>query len=329
MLRRFLKQTSRKWNNNLHSETINVISSLSRVLPTGIFQKTLVDGLAYAKDISGYDLQKANLQDIYLGVKQNTLKLDNTDLFLADLSYALIENVVGNNIIFYRAILMGARIKNCNFTNGNFRDSDLTNVIFKNVILKNSDFTGAYNIPKEIKEHLVNGIYCKDKPVTTKPQTNGKVIFFSMPGQLSKKDEIVTNDFKKLLKNKGYEVIYYTRDLYPSYGQFNKVRQSISRSSGMIAFGLKQINIKRAVYRPDSIESEIWENKWLSTPWSEIEIGMGLMKGLPILLVCDPEINSGAFDNCLSECFVSSVSLNEDCRTLEQNKQFDEWLSKL
>ena len=146
MLRRFLKQTSRKWNNNLHSETINVISSLSRVLPTGIFQKTLVDGLAYAKDISGYDLQKANLQDIYLGVKQNTLKLDNTDLFLADLSYALIENVVGNNIIFYRAILMGARIKNCNFTNGNFRDSDLTNVIFKNVILKNSDFTGAYNV---------------------------------------------------------------------------------------------------------------------------------------------------------------------------------------
>lgn len=329
LLRRFIKKTSRKWHNNLHSETINVISSLSRVLPTGIFQKTLVDGLAYARDISGYDLQKTNLQDVYLGVKQKTIKLNSTDLYLADLSYALIENVIGYNIVFYRAILMGAKIKNCNFTNGNFRDADLTNVVFKNVILKNSDFTGAYNIPQEIQKYLENGIYTKTEPVTTRSWTNGKIIFFSMPGKLSKKDEILTSDFKKLLEKKGYEVIYYTRDLYPSYGQFNKVRQSISRSSGMIAFGLKQINIERAVYRPDSSESEIWENKWLSTPWSEIEIGMGLMKGLPILLVCDPEINSGAFDNCLSECFVSTVSLNEDCRTLEQNKQFDEWLSKL
>lgn len=329
LLRRFIKRTSRRWHSNLHSETINVISSLARVLPTGIFQKTLVDGLAYAGNISGYDLQKANLQDIYLGVKKGRILLNHTDLFLADLSYALIENVIGKNIVFYRAILMGAKIKNCDFSYGNFRDADLTNTSFKNVILKNADFTGANNVPKEISEHLVNGVYTNEASITTSPTTNGKTIFFSMPGQLRKNDEILTNDFKKLLETKGYEVIYYTRDLYPSYGQFNKVRHSISHSSGMVAFGLKQINIERAVYRPDSPESEIWENKWLSTPWSEIEIGMGLMTGLPILLVCDPDINSGAFDNCLSECFVSCVSLNDDCRALLQNKHFDEWLSKV
>mgnify|MGYP003300398159 FL=1 len=36
---------------------------LMRTLPTGVFQKTLGDGLAYAGDLSGADLQRTNLQD--------------------------------------------------------------------------------------------------------------------------------------------------------------------------------------------------------------------------------------------------------------------------
>ena len=150
-----------------------------------------------------------------------------------------------------------------------------------------------------------------------------------MPGVVTKEDEILTKDYKQVLESKGYEIIFYYRDIYPSYGQFNRVKEDIQRSVGMVAFGLKQINIEKAIYRPGTTESEIWENKWLSTPWSEIEIGMGLMKGLPILLVCDPNINSGAFDKCLSECFVSYISTQTDSKTIEQNKQFDNWLSKL
>lgn len=254
--------------------------------------------------------------------------LNNTDLYLSDLSYALIENVVGTNAIFYRAVLMGAKIKNSDFSNGNFKDADLTNTIFYNVTLKNADFSGANNIPKEIEEKLVDGKYPYAESCTTQSKSS-KTIFFSMPGQMKKEDEILTNDFRRLLEQRGFEVIYYTRDLYPQFGQFNRVRESISRSFGMVAFGLKQINVERAIYRPESTETEIWEIKWLSTPWSEIEIGMGLMAGLPILLVCAPEINSGSFDRALSECFVSRISLEDDCRKIEQNRHFEEWLSKI
>ena len=56
---------------------------------------------------------------------------------------------------------------------------------------------------------------------------------------------------------------------------------------------------------------------------------MGLMKGMPILLVNDPDINDGVFDNNLSECFVAKISTTEDCRKLEQNKSFEEWISKI
>lgn len=100
----------------LHDETINVISSLLRTLPIGIYQKTLGDGLAYAggKGLSDMDMQKTNLQNLYLGNKQHRIQCYRTDFYMADLSYALLENIDGNEIIFYNSILMCTNIKNCN-----------------------------------------------------------------------------------------------------------------------------------------------------------------------------------------------------------------------
>lgn len=40
------------------------------MVPTGVFQKTLADGLAYGHDLSKADLQKTNLQDAYIGSKE-------------------------------------------------------------------------------------------------------------------------------------------------------------------------------------------------------------------------------------------------------------------
>lgn len=327
LLRRYLKET--KKYTNLKDEAINVVSSVIRVLPMGILQKTLVDGLASAKNLSNCDFQKTNMQDAYLGVKKGKIKIDKADLYLADLSYALMQNLTGHNIVFYRTILFGTKIKDCDFTNGNFAEADLTNTSFTNVILKGADFSGAYNIPEDIKSKLVNGKYPYRKPVTAKHYSLGKSIFFSMPGKMEKVKEMLTNEYKRILERKGYDVIYYNRDVYPLFGQFNRVRESLNHSVGMVVFGLKQINIHSATYRPNTDECVDWKDKWLSTPWSDIEVGMGLMKGIPILLVKDSELNNGVFDENLTECYVANISSDYDIKKLEQNPQFEEWLSKL
>ena len=70
ILRRFFKAEIDQ--EHFKKEAVNVISSLLKILPTGIFQKTLGDGLAYAKDLSYSDLQRTNLQDLYIGIK-NTM----------------------------------------------------------------------------------------------------------------------------------------------------------------------------------------------------------------------------------------------------------------
>lgn len=75
LLRRFF---SVKLDENQFSktETINVISSILRTVSPGVYQKTLGDGLAYATDLSGADLQKTNLQDIYIGNKRKILSCE-------------------------------------------------------------------------------------------------------------------------------------------------------------------------------------------------------------------------------------------------------------
>lgn len=329
LLRRFFRMRIGDKLPLLKNETINVISALLRTLPTGILQKTIGDGLAYAKDLSGTDLQKTNLQDLYLGAKDCKVIMNNTDMYLADLSYSLIQNVVGHDVIFYHAILLNASIKDCDFINADFRESDLTHASFKNVLLSGAKFSGAINIPDEIAKHIdENGVYQGCDPINTQRISSRKKVFFSMPGVMCKEDELLTKEYQRELLSLGIEVDYYLPDEYPHAGQLNKVRHKIQESSAIIAFGFKQINVKSGQYRPQTSKEKEWKDKWLSTPWSEIEVGMGLMCGLPILLVKDDDIEEGVFDKNLSECFVSTISTTINSRKFIADKSFQHWLSK-
>lgn len=329
LLRRFINVRLGFRGKFLYDETINVISSLLRTLPTGIYQKTLGDGLAYADDLSGKDLQKTNLQDLYLGSKTRKIIMHKTDMYMSDLSYALLQNIEGEGIIFYNAILLCSVIKDCDFSNANFNGADLTNVRMKNVLLKGASFNNASNVPKEIEAGLEDGIFTIDQPITTSQKKDAKTIFFSMPGIMTKYDEVITKEYKRLLENRGFDVIYYIKDDYPKYGQFNKVRESIMRSSGVIAFGFKQLNIVNGVLRPNTNNELNLSSKWLPTPWNDIEVGMALMTGLPILLVHDADITEGVFDKNLSECFVGKISADTDIRRIDRNPVFEDWINKV
>lgn len=330
LMRRYFKEIGNKKRADLHLEAINVISSLLKVLPTGVFQKTLGDGLAYAVNLSKVDLQNTNLQNLYLGRKDDTrIQMQETDMFMADLSYANLDKIDGQEAVFMNSILYHASIKNCDFSNAYFYGADLSNAYFKNVILYGADFSKASNLPIEFQGHLSeDNKFISKEPITT-PSTKqeGKVIFFSMPGSLSKQAEVITKDYRDFLEAKGYKVLYYEKDEYPEFGQFNKIRQSITNSSAMIAFGFKQINIKQGVLHPNTAAEVEIQDKYMSTSWNELEVGMGLMNKLPILLVKDKDIDSGVFDSKLSEAFVATITADYNSRELEYNQTLKNWLS--
>ena len=331
LLRRFFNiDEMSKGGDFLKDETINVVSSLLRTLSSGVFQKTVGDSLAYAKDLTKADLQRTNLQDVYLEGKNERLILRGCDLFMADLSYALIKNVDAEGAYFYHSILLKARFKNCNLKNADFRCADLSKVTFENVELHNAKFEGAINIPAEIKDNLDSSGKYKDAVAVSTSQSSVKgYIFFSIPGCASIEDNALVNEYKNKLEAMHYEVKCYTRDKYPKFGQLNKIRKDILQSSAMVVFGLKQIKIEKATFRPNTDEETVWVERWMHTPWNEIEVGLGAMLGLPILLVKDSAISSGIFDENLSESFISSISASENVDSVFREGKLNTWLSKI
>lgn len=330
LLRRYFKNLDGDKESDLRLEAINVISSLLKVLPTGVLQKTLGDGLAYAANLENIDLQSTNLQNLYLGRKDGIrIQMPKTDMFMADLSYATLNHIDGQGAVFMNSILYHTQIRDCNFTNAYFKGADLSNAYFEDVTLTGADFSKASNLPVELEGKLnPKGKYISEEKLTTlSTKKEKKVIFFSMPGCLSKKDEIITKDYYNFLDKKGYEVIWYNKDEYPEFGQFNKIRHSILKSSAMIAFGFKQINIEKGIIYPDTCQEKTIEDVHMSTYWNELEVGMGLMNNLPILLVKDSAIDNGVFDSKLSEIFVASTTVDYDFRELEYNPAIKTWLA--
>lgn len=355
ILRRFFNAIIDK--DRFRMETINVISSMLKIHPTGIYQKTLGDGLAYAGNLNYADLQRTNMQDLYLGKKNEKddakekkgiksksdnddswkITMDFTDMYGANLSYALVENVVGFGTVFNSAILHHTNIKNCTFRKADFKYADLTNVYFENVKLEGSNFKGAIGIPEEMIEHLEwSNKGTKDEAYVykdtdrfsmdkTKKRGGGhKTVFFSMPGTLTASEEALILFYQKVLEDKGIDVKCYKRDHYPKDSQLTKVKQTIGQSDAMIAFGLKQIEIKSGRLNP--AKKDYQENLWLPTPWNEIEVGMGVMANLPILLVRDDKVEIGVFDKVISEYKIKSLSSATPLADIESNEEFVKWL---
>ena len=89
------------------------------------------------------------------------------------------------------------------------------------------------------------------------------------------------------------------------------------------------MKIEDGIALPGTPKESRITDKWLNTPWNEVEVGMALMRGLPILLVKDEGIDSGIFDEKLSECFVASISADYDCRNIASNQDFISWCNQI
>lgn len=365
MIRRYLSIQT-KDSLYFRKEALNSISALLKILQSGVFQKTLGDSLAYAKNLSMLDLQKVNLQNVFLGVKlfdekteksafveqskeeENKKKqlaliqrfqllqqgvniddlicLTDTDLFLSDLSYSLVENVYGFRTVFYGAILTNCSIKNTIFIGADFRGANLKGIRFSNTILYKCNFSGALNIPKDLEMCLSNGLYNNSEPFNSSYGGGRRKIFFSVPSSLSVKDSLLVKEYERLMNSNEFEVFPYERGEYLNYGQLGGVRQLIEQSVGMIVFGFKQISVKEGSLRPGMKGTQTILNKWYPSQWNDIEVGMAVMKGIPILMVKDDEIMTGVFDETLSECYVCRLSTEVEVRELDDNIDFVRWL---
>ena len=160
LLRRFFdRQTEQGAKGTPYvKEAIELIAGMLREeLPPRI-QKVLADGLRYAIDLQGADLQHCNLQNAYLGWKSDDdrgVNLTDADLYEASCSRASFKKACLRSTVFFKADLQKASMIEADCTEADFRDANLaganlTGAKFAGAQIGGANFAGAREIPPEV-----------------------------------------------------------------------------------------------------------------------------------------------------------------------------------
>lgn len=306
-------------------EAANVIAALLRETETGNLQKLLADGLLYAQSLESQDLQRTNLQNAYLGVRNDgrVPDLRRADFYRADLSSASLKGATATKAQFYQARLHNTIFKNANLEGASFFETDLLGANFTGARLRGATFKGARNIPASIEPYLQNSesqfdgpdVVPEMPPVTVVPPK----VFISKPSTLSATQETVAREVAQLLGQEQFDIATVERREYPGVGAVAEVRRVLAGCAGMVVVGFRQFEVTKGTWRAGTRDVKVLENVALPTTWNHVEAGMAAMAGLPILFVVESGVIGGLAD--LSAVEYSAVTLdvtNPDRQALEQ-----------
>ncbi|MBR4994741.1 MAG: pentapeptide repeat-containing protein [Alistipes sp.] len=309
-------------------DALNVISSLLRITPCGEFQKTLADSLSFTRSVHNQDFQYTNLQNAIIKVANNTkIDFSDVDFYMADLSYASINNAKCRNTVFKCCNMRNTTFRGCNLNNCDFAGANLDGVRFlDNTTLYNANFKGAINIPEKVKPHLnTDGKYCKKEPTNNYTNTdNVKSVFISSIGNLSPKQGEYMDALKDHLKRLGIDTLSLSKEEYRNSGQIIGIQSKIEKANGVIIVGLRNLLVVDGVYRPTSSEKRQVSNMWLPTSWNNIEAGIASALKKPILVIHQSDLNDGIFNKEINDTRISHIEAQISSDKFK--KDLDKWI---
>jgi Pentapeptide repeats (8 copies) len=282
-------------------EAIDVIVALLRETEPGNFQKLLADGLLYAPSLEGADLQRANLQNAYLGRKEGgkAPNLQRADFYRADLSAASLKGADASRAVFYQARLHNTIFKGADLREASFYGADLLGAEFKGARLTGANFDHARNVPPQLTEFIDGtGIYQGPEVFAASTQSRAAdrpQIFLSKPGTLSVLQQEFVRQVTSLLDAEQLDVATVDRSDYPNVGAVSEVRRVLSACSGVLVLGFRQLEVSKGTWRAGTEEAREVEHVALPTTWNHVEAGMAAMAGLPTLFLVERGVIDGVF----------------------------------
>jgi uncharacterized protein YjbI with pentapeptide repeats len=273
-------------------EALNVLAAVLRGMPSGDLQKLLADGLAHAETLEGADLQRTNLQDAYLSPRASHGSLEHADFYRADLGGASLKGARAAGAKFYQARLQDTVLRGADLRGANFFEADLSRAVFEGALLEGALFTGARNVPAELLEHLKDDRYRSSAPapapaLVTEPGTGKRVVFLSLPSERTPAQDAIRERMENLLHRAGLITEALPRRDYPTSGALGEILRRLSGCAGVVVFGLREM------------QSSQHGQHIGATPWTHLEAGMAYGRELPMLLVREVEVRSGAFDDAV------------------------------
>ncbi|KPP97166.1 pentapeptide repeat-containing protein [Marinobacter sp. HL-58] len=343
-LRRFLNSTTEFGVNKMPyaKDCLEVTSAFLKIMPTSNLQKILADNLRYVPNefLIEADLQRVNLSKAYISDKKKFLDFSRADFFQANLSGASLREVCLENAQFYEANLSGATLRDTNLRGANFQSSaifntdfrgaDLDGANFSNSKIFNANFKDAINIDKAKFDGCIGqgntfpAGYESEFDCWNSESAESKKVFVSRPGILDLRQKNISDIVKYKLVSDGVDVVELGRGEYESANVITKLNEMIGGCSGVIVFGFRSILIRDGEYRMGTDDHRVIESAFVSTPWNQIEAGIGIAQGKQTLLIHDAEISDGLFDPMVQDSLIQRAELQPDMK--ETSKAVSDWI---
>lgn len=165
-------------------EAVQVIAGMLRTEESPQIRKVLADGLHYAKNLRGADLQNCRLENAYIGTKtgegvsghhsdrraikspfglkrrihvgafSRRVDLSGADLFEANCTGASLRDVIAVKTVFYRANLENTVLTGADCQHADFRGAKLFGCRLGGAKIGHARFAGAEGIPSSVKALL-------------------------------------------------------------------------------------------------------------------------------------------------------------------------------
>jgi hypothetical protein len=294
------------------SDAQNVMAAVLRSIPRGDLQKLLADGLGYAPTLKSADLQRTNLQDAFLGSRQKKAwwnfkatrcSLVHADFYQADLSAASLKGADARQAAFYQARLRNTVLRDANLQEANFFEADLSGANFRGSLLAGASFVSARNIPSELAPFIdAEGLYFSSKPAPSpaaaKPKS--RQVFLSAPSNRTPTQDSICERLAEMLNRDGLVLDSLPPHDYPPSGALAEVARRIGGCAGVVVLGLS-----RGGPESDTLSAG-------TTPWTHVEAGLAYGRDVPLLLLREPAVSTGAFDDVVSGHRAHVVELG-DC----------------
>jgi hypothetical protein len=120
-------------------------------------------------------------------------------------------------------------------------------------------------------------------------------VFVSRPSVVTQAQRELEKACLTGLAEFGFAPMMLRRDDYAS-NPWAQLRRAVSAAHGAVILGFRQLRVDRGEWRPDTLEAREVQG-WLPTPWNQVEAGLAIMAGLPVLVVPEDGIVEGVFSS--------------------------------
>jgi len=119
------------------------------------------------------------------------------------------------------------------------------------------------------------------------------VVIVSRPSVLSASQEHMCACWELAIAAIGFRVSGLHRCQYET-DPWGQLQHLMERADGLLALGCRQLLVKSGVWRLGTPEEDVPASDWTS-PWLQIEAGMAIMAGVPVLVVPERSVTEGVF----------------------------------